>query len=94
MEEWQHLKLTDTNGPCGLTISFFSLMFCSVFSPVRLLKPHKRGLPEAAPPWGGGYSEEATPVPIPNTVVKLLSPDGTARVTTWESRTLPPLSFF
>ena len=26
----------------------------------------------------GGYCEEATPVPIPNTAVKLLSADGTA----------------
>ena len=29
--------------------------------------------------WGGGYGEEATPVPIPNTVVKLLCAHGTAR---------------
>ena len=28
--------------------------------------------------FAGGYSEEATPVPIPNTEVKLLSADGTA----------------
>jgi len=26
----------------------------------------------------GGHSEEVTPVPIPNTAVKLLSADGTA----------------
>ena len=31
------------------------------------------------PDWGGGNGEEATPVPIPNTVVKLLCADGTAR---------------
>ena len=37
----------------------------------------------------GGHSEEATPVLIPNTAVKLLSPDGTALATAWESRTLP-----
>ena len=33
------------------------------------------------------YSEEDTPVPIPNTVVKLLSADDTWRVTSWEIRT-------
>ena len=37
----------------------------------------------------GDLSEEDPPVPIPNTVVKLLSPDGTARVTVWESRKSP-----
>jgi hypothetical protein len=39
----------------------------------------------------GGYRERVTPVPIPNTEVKLLIADGTARVTVWESRTLPRL---
>jgi hypothetical protein len=37
----------------------------------------------------GGDSEEETPVPIPNTAVKLFSADGTARETVWESRTPP-----
>ena len=37
----------------------------------------------------GDRSEEDPPVPIPNTVVKLLSPDGTAQATVWESRKLP-----
>ena len=31
-------------------------------------------------------SEEVTPVPIPNTEVKLFSADGTWRETAWESR--------
>jgi hypothetical protein len=39
----------------------------------------------------GGNRERATPVPIPNTEVKPLIADGTARVTVWESRTLPGL---
>jgi hypothetical protein len=39
----------------------------------------------------GGNSEEVTPVPIPNTEVKLFSADGTAWVTAWESRTPPEL---
>src|SRR5262252_1119256 len=37
----------------------------------------------------GDRSEEDPPVPIPNTEVKLLSPDGTAQATVWESRTSP-----
>ncbi len=39
----------------------------------------------------GGDSEGETPVPIPNTEVKPFSADGTARVTVWESRTLPKI---
>ena len=34
---------------------------------------------------------EATPVPIPNTAVKLYRADGTAGVARWESTTLPAL---
>ena len=37
----------------------------------------------------GGHSEEVPPVPIPNTVVKLFSADGTAWETVWESRSPP-----
>ena len=40
-------------------------------------------------PVSGGYCEEETPVPIPNTEVKLLSADGTAPATGWESRSPP-----
>ena len=40
----------------------------------------------------GDRSEEDPPVPIPNTEVKLLSPDGTAQATVWESRTSPGLN--
>jgi hypothetical protein len=40
----------------------------------------------------GDYSEGVTPVPIPNTEVKPLSPDGTALATVWESRTSPGLN--
>ena len=39
--------------------------------------------------FSGGLGGRETPVPIPNTEVKPLSVDGTARVTVWESRTLP-----
>jgi hypothetical protein len=37
----------------------------------------------------GDRSEGDPPVPIPNTEVKPLSPDGTACVSVWESRTSP-----
>ena len=37
----------------------------------------------------GDYSEEVTPVPISNTVVKLLCADDTWWEAAWESRTLP-----
>src|SRR5579862_2008370 len=40
----------------------------------------------------GDCSERDPPVPIPNTEVKPLSPDGTARASVWESRTLPRLN--
>ena len=39
-----------------------------------------------------GHSEKDPPVPIPNTDVKLLSADGTAWATMWESRS-PQNSF-
>ena len=41
--------------------------------------------------FSGGHGEGETPVPIPNTEVKPLIADGTARETVWESRTLPEL---
>ena len=40
----------------------------------------------------GGFGEREIPVPIPNTAVKPLSADDTARATLWESKS-PPLSF-
>ena len=40
-------------------------------------------------PLSGGHSEEVPPVPIPNTVVKLLSVENTWRATARENRTLP-----
>ena len=39
----------------------------------------------------GGDIDEAIPDPIPNSEVKLVGADGTARVILWESRTLPGL---
>ena len=40
----------------------------------------------------GGYAEGVTPVPIPNTEVKPLRADGTARVAVWESRSPPGIN--
>ena len=39
----------------------------------------------------GGYDEKVTPVPIPNTAVKLLSADDTWLVTARKSRSPPDL---
>ena len=44
-----------------------------------------------APKFSGGYYEKVTPVPIPNTEVKLLSADDTWLATTRESRSPPDL---
>ncbi len=41
----------------------------------------------------GGFGEREIPVPIPNTAVKPLSADDTARATLWESKS-PPHSLF
>jgi hypothetical protein len=40
-------------------------------------------------PEEGGYCGKVTPVPIPNTEVKLTCADGTAWVTVWESKSPP-----
>ena len=42
--------------------------------------------------FSGDSTERATPVPIPNTAVKPLRADDTARATAWESRSLPEIS--
>ena len=42
-----------------------------------------------SPVFPGGYTGEVTPVPIPNTEVKLSRANGTAGASLWESRTLP-----
>ena len=39
--------------------------------------------------FAGVYSDGATPDPIPNSEVKSVSGDGSARVTVWESSTMP-----
>src|SRR5512145_44836 len=49
----------------------------------------QKALPSALFKVCGGYIGRVTPVPIPNTEVKPARADGTARVTVWESRSLP-----
>ena len=44
--------------------------------------------------FSGDDNEEATPVPIPNTAVKLFDAENTQRVTAWEDRKLPGLFIF
>ena len=39
--------------------------------------------------YSGDYNREATPVPIPNTEVKLSSAEDTWLVTTWENKSSP-----
>ena len=136
------MELTDTNKPCGLTISFLNKVIYTLLFNFQWTrkKPGKSFALDGIPmkymlsavsgeaffdtdhfqwtsflsfafpseatmvPYGkeiksakkntrffGGHSEEAPPVPIPNTEVKLLSADGTAWVTMWESRSLPIL---
>ena len=58
-------------------------------SPVNI---QDRGEKAAGQPVLGDHSEGDPPVPIPNTAVKPLSPDCTARASVWESRKLPGIS--
>src|ERR1039457_5900652 len=75
---------------CGRCFPTFSP---SIFSPKGQPLPHGRGSDSLLDchQFLGDPSEEDPPVPIPNTAVKLLSPDGTARASVWESRTSPGL---
>ena len=41
--------------------------------------------------FSGDFVDRVTPVPIPNTEVKPVGADGTARETAWESRKSPGL---
>ena len=72
-------KLTSTKCPSGLTRSHSFPKSAWTFS---LLTNRLNALP-------GGNSGEVTPVPMPNTEVKLSSANGTAGEALWESRSLP-----
>ena len=77
MEVWQHAELTSTNCPCGLTT--FTLE----------ISQHRIRPNVIDTRFAGVVSDEVTPVPIPNTEVKLTCADGTAREAVWESRSSP-----
>jgi hypothetical protein len=95
----QSAQLTGTNRPCGLTISLrqTSSVACGIriarIPTFGVIVPDERGRArrsgQSDPKVSGGDLEEATPDPIPNSEVKLLGADGTAREAVWESRTLP-----
>lgn len=55
---------------------------------LRTPPPRQRGWRQS---FSGGYGGRVTPDPIPNSVVKPSSADGTAGETLWESRTPPDL---
>src|SRR3954447_15964637 len=57
----------------------------------RQTRSHLREATRPAGHFPGGHRRGVTPVPIPNTEVKLSTADGTAWVTVWESRSLPGL---
>ena len=86
MDAKQFAELTGTNRPCDLTMSLRQTS--NVVREIRIanLAPSLR---TDDPKVSGGDLEEATPDPIPNSEVKLLGANGTAREAVWESRTLP-----
>ncbi len=86
MDAKQFAELTGTNRPCGLTMSLRQTS--NVVREIRIanLAPF---VGTNDPKVSGGDLEEATPDPIPNSEVKLLGANGTAREAVWESRTLP-----
>ena len=94
MEAWQHVELTVTNCSFGLTIKFIvnTAVFSSLASRQYSIRIQSRARKGAVLPTLGDHSEGDPPVPIPNTEVKPLSPDGTARASVWERRKLPGLS--
>ena len=57
----------------------------------RISNPHSGIRNPKSQRFSGGCVERVTPVPIPNTEVKPLGADGTARATAWESRKPPGL---
>ena len=89
------MELTSTNRPFDLTI----LLDPQKRVPVRVTRVHRRHLcarffkTARASLYAAGKvgddSGKCTPVPIPNTEVKLARADGTNLVRDWESRSLP-----
>ena len=103
MEVLQGTELTGTNRSCGLAISSKASIEIDArssgdddappLSGVRRFSTEHRARIQRVflerSTDSGGNIEEAIPDPIPNSEVKLLGANGTARATVWESRTLP-----
>ena len=87
MDAEQSAELTGTNRPCGLVMSLRQTS--NVAREIRIANLALRVQGTNDPKVSGGDLEEATPDPFPNSEVKLLGADGTAREAVWESRTLP-----
>ena len=77
----QCIQLTGTNWSCGLATNFSRTLYGRLICVYILFYIFLS--------FFGGHGKEETPVPIPNTEVKLFSADGTARETARESRSLP-----
>src|SRR3954465_5613057 len=73
----------------GSCLVLFDIVWDDSRCPRRYLARPTR---DPRPQVSGGHRREVTPVPIPNTEVKLSSADGTAWETAWESRSLPGLN--
>jgi hypothetical protein len=91
VEAWQHVELTVTNCSFGLTIKF-TVSTNAVLCSVNIQNSQERITKSVPATILGDLSEGDPPVPIPNTEVKPLSPDCTARASVWESRKLPGIS--
>jgi hypothetical protein len=63
----------------------------AIFFDLQIRKALKVALSCISYDFSGGNGKEETPVPIPNTEVKLFCADGTAWETAWESRTPPDI---
>ena len=91
VEEQQCLELTGTNRSRALPlfnscVLYFTRRFSGNYS--LSFFPFEYSFP-----FPGDYSRKATPVPIPNTEVKLPYADGTWGLPPWKSRSSPGLFF-
>ena len=83
---WWHIQLTDTNRSKTWPMVYGPIWY---FYLVFRVQNMKNCVEKSTSRKSGDNSEEVTPVPISNTVVKLLSADDTWWEAAWESRTLP-----
>jgi hypothetical protein len=77
VEAWQHVKLTSTNRSIGLITSHADkhrllISMKDIDALINIKSRHHSFI------WPGGYGEGPAPDPIPNSVVKTLSANGTA----------------